>query len=48
MHTEGCILVGYHHIDINNDGFADVIHSKTALKRLYNICKGKEITLKIT
>lgn len=48
-HTQGCILVGYTHVDINGDGYADVIHSKEALKRLYNVCKGEtEIRLKIT
>ncbi len=48
-HTQGCILVGYSHMDINKDGYADVIHSKVALNRLVDICKNEtEITLKIT
>jgi len=48
-HTEGCLLLGYHHIDINNDGYSDVIHSKTALNRLYAICRDEnEIILDIS
>ena len=37
--TEGCILIGYCHADINLDVFLDVIQSKEAMKRLNNICK---------
>jgi len=48
-HTTGCILIGFTHADINNDGFADVLYSRFALKRLANICRGEtEITIKIT
>ena len=38
-HTEGCILLGLLHSDMNNDGYLDVIYSKEAMKRLNEICK---------
>ncbi len=38
-HTKGCVLVGLTHSDINNDGYLDVISSRTALKKLMKICK---------
>jgi hypothetical protein len=42
-HTEGCILVGLTHVDINNDGYIDVSHSSDAMKKLTDICTGEEI-----
>lgn len=45
----GCILIGYIHSDINQDGYLDVIHSKDALSRFNDICAGEEIiSLSIT
>ena len=40
-HTKGCILVGLTHSDINNDGYLDVVSSRTALKKLMQICKNE-------
>jgi len=42
-HTEGCILLGLTHADINNDGYIDVSQSKSAIDRLNQICKKEEI-----
>jgi len=42
-HTEGCILVGLSHSDINKDGYLDVIHSGDALKKLLSLCEGEKI-----
>lgn len=41
--TEGCVLVGFSHSDINSDGCLDVIHSKDALNKLNEICSGDEM-----
>jgi hypothetical protein len=47
--TEGCILVGLTHKDINADGYIDVSQSKTALNKLIALCDGEEtISIKIT
>jgi len=35
--TEGCILVGKSHIDINKDGYRDVTASKDTMKELNDI-----------
>ena len=42
-HTEGCILPGLIHMDINKDGYLDVISSAQAMIRLNNICKDEKI-----
>lgn len=34
-HTEGCILVGESHVDIDSDGYRDVTNSKNTLAKLY-------------
>lgn len=43
--TQGCILVGYRHLDNNKDGNLDVINSKLAFTELVSI--GKEFELEI-
>jgi hypothetical protein len=35
--TEGCILVGNSFVDINNDGFLDIINSTITLNKLLSI-----------
>lgn len=42
-HTEGCILVGLTHGDINNDGYLDVISSKEAMKKLLSVCQNEKV-----
>lgn len=42
-HTEGCILIGYVHSDINKDGYLDVIHSGDAMNMLNRICEDEKI-----
>lgn len=42
-HTEGCILIGYIHSDINNDGYLDVIHSSDSMNMFNRICKDENI-----
>ena len=37
--TEGCILVGSSHSDINRDGIIDVTNSKATLKKLVELAK---------
>lgn len=39
--TSGCILLGFSHTDLNDDGYLDIIHSKDAIKKLNEICKGE-------
>lgn len=41
-HTEGCILVGLTHSDINNDGYYDVANSTDALNKLREVCKNEK------
>lgn len=38
--TNGCILVGKDHHDVNNDGYLDVTHSKETMKQLNNLIEG--------
>lgn len=33
-HTLGCILIGFYHKNMNNDGYLDVVHSKSAMSSL--------------
>lgn len=42
-HTEGCILPGLTHSDINNDGYIDVVSSGDAMKKLNYLCEGETI-----
>jgi hypothetical protein len=42
----GCIMPGLEFADLNRDGLVDVIHSKTALKKLLELLPG-EFTLTI-
>ena len=37
--TEGCVLVGDGHTDINRDGIIDVTNSKATLKKLVKLAK---------
>jgi len=42
-HTEGCILVGLIHDDIDNDGYVDVKYSTEAMNKLRNALAGEAI-----
>lgn len=42
-HTSGCILIGFIHSDINNDGYLDTIYSKNAMDKLRKITEGESI-----
>ena len=42
-HSQGCLLIGTTHKDINKDGYIDVASSVAALKRLNTICKNESI-----
>ena len=45
--TNGCILVGSGHTDINRDGIMDVVNSKATLERLLKLAK-TPLTLEIS
>lgn len=45
--TEGCILLGYEHADINRDGVIDVTRSGAALAFLNNIQNGEAFSLAV-
>lgn len=47
-HSQGCLLPGLYHADINNDGYMDVVSSKKAMDRLNETCRGKTILLDIS
>lgn len=34
--TEGCVIVGYEHLDIDGDGFRDVTRSRKTMRELNN------------
>lgn len=42
-HTEGCILIGHIHKDINSDGYQDVINSGDSMEYLNRICKDEKV-----
>ena len=37
IHTKGCILPGMEFIDINNDGLKDVVRSREAIQKLWEL-----------
>ena len=41
--TEGCILVGLTHDDINGDGYIDVSSSRDAMDKLREVCDGENV-----
>ena len=42
----GCIALGSEFVDINNDGFRDVLNSKNTMKKFHKVLEGlKEIQL---
>ena len=42
----GCIALGTKYLDINNDGFRDVLNSKNTMKKFHKVLEGlKEIQL---
>ncbi len=47
-HTQGCILPGLYHADIDQDGYIDVAESRRAMGRLNAYCRGKAIFLDIS
>ena len=46
-HSQGCLLPGLYHKDINKDGYIDVAQSGLAMIKLNELCRGKEILLTI-
>lgn len=46
--TQGCILVGYYHSDINADGLLDVVESKKAMAALRALLEQKSTYLEIS
>jgi hypothetical protein len=47
-HSQGCILPGMYHEDINKDGYIDVAQSGNAMGRLNTYCRGKTMLLEIS
>lgn len=45
--TQGCILVGQYHQDINNDGNLDVVNSKKSMQDLLKILGGQLGVLRV-
>lgn len=46
--TQGCVLLGYYHDDINDDGNLDVVHSMAAMKALSALLEGKEVYIEVS
>lgn len=46
--TQGCILIGYYHSDINGDNLLDVVESKKALAALRALLDQKSTYLEIS
>jgi hypothetical protein len=38
---EGCVLVGFHYADLNNDGYLDITDSTDAFNALYSLLPDK-------
>lgn len=47
-HSQGCILPGLYHDDINKDGYIDVAQSTKAMGKLNAHCRDKQILLDIS
>lgn len=46
--TQGCILIGYYHSDINADGLLDVVESKKAIAALLALLELKSTYLEVS
>lgn len=46
--TQGCVLVGYYHSDINNDGLLDVVQSGIAMNALNALLEQKSTYLEVS
>ena len=44
--TQGCILLGTDHIDINGDGHKDVVGSKATVRKLYQTVNSFRLTVR--
>lgn len=47
-HTQGCVLLGYYHSDINSDGCLDVVESKKAMNALNALLVQKTTYLEVS
>lgn len=47
-HTQGCVLLGYYHSDINNDGNLDVVNSAIAMNALNALITNKSTYLEVS
>lgn len=45
--TQGCILVGQHHAQLNKDGNLDVVNSKKTMITLLSVLRAKEGTIEV-
>ena len=48
FHSQGCILPGLYHDELNNDGYVDVAQSGNAMGELNHHCRYKTILLDIS
>jgi len=47
-HTQGCVLIGYYHSDIDKDGLLDVVNSKIAMNALNALIAQKSTYLEVS